>query len=134
MRQLGLLGGGVVHEGHVVGDELLGVVRLRDGREDADGQRDGGGLGRVVEGLPDGDQVDERVRRVRLPPRAQAERLVPRVVSVLPATLGAVADAAVGALHVEVRPRGAELAVGQHDVGVVGESVKPVTFWGFLHH
>ena len=74
------------------------------------------------------------MRRVRLPPRAQAERLVPRVVSVLPATLGAVADAAVGALHVEVRPRGAELAVGQHDVGVVGESVKPVTFWGFLHH
>lgn len=50
-----LLCGGVVHEGHVVCDELFRVVRLYDGRKYADGERDGGGFGGVVEGLPDAD-------------------------------------------------------------------------------
>ena len=50
-----LLGGDVVHEGHVVCDELFRVFRLRDRREDADGERDGRGLWRVVEGLPNVD-------------------------------------------------------------------------------
>ena len=44
-----------MHEGHVVCDELFGVFRLRDRRENADGERDGRGLWRVVEGLPNVD-------------------------------------------------------------------------------
>ena len=46
---------------------------------------------------------------------------MPRVVRVLPATLRAELDAAVDALHVELLPRDAALAVWQHNVYVVGE-------------
>ena len=52
---LNLLVGRVVHEGHVVCGELLRVVGLRDGGQDAHDERDRRRLGRVVEGLPDGD-------------------------------------------------------------------------------
>ena len=48
-----------MHEGHVVCDELLRVVGLRDGGQDAHDERDRRRLGRVVEGLPDGDLVEE---------------------------------------------------------------------------
>ena len=54
MRELGLLADDVVHEGHVVGDQPLRVVRLRNRRQDADGQRDRRGLGRIVVRLPQG--------------------------------------------------------------------------------
>ena len=54
---------------------------------------------------------------------------MPRVVSVLHAALGAIADPAVGALNVKVFPGCTALAVGKHDVGVVGKSVK--VFLGF---
>ena len=76
-------------------------------------------------------QIDERVRRVRLPPRAEAERLVPRVVRVLPATLRAEEDAAVGALHMELLPSDAALAVWQHNVTVVGEPEIRAMFYHF---
>ena len=50
-----------MHEGHVVCDELLRVVGLRDGGQDAHDERDRRRLGRVVEGLPDGDLQLKRI-------------------------------------------------------------------------
>ena len=61
------------------------------------------------------------MRRVGVP-RAEAECLVPGAVRLLHARLGAEADAAVGALAVEARPRRAAVPVRQHNVGVVSES------------
>ena len=51
------------------------------------------------------------MRWVRLP-RAEAEGLVPRLVSLLHAALGAIAYTAVWTLHMKVPPRGTALAVG----------------------
>ena len=76
-------------------------------------------------------QIEERVRRVGVP-RAEAECLVPGAVRLLHARLRAEADAAVGALAVEARPRRAAVPVRQHDVGVVGQSGFGVSFGMYL--